>query len=62
LENLATATATDHGVIVTMTEANSRLAKKLEDRSSELKDIKALLKNERAEIKGQRTFNPSPDN
>jgi hypothetical protein len=62
LANLATATVNDRGVVATLTEANSRLAKQLEDRSNELKDIKALLKNERADRKGQRTFNPSPDN
>jgi activator of HSP90 ATPase len=62
LANLATATATDRDVVAALTEANSRLAKQLEDRSNELKDIKALLKNERADRKGQRTFNPSPEN
>jgi hypothetical protein len=62
LANLATATATDRGVMATLTEANSRLARQLEDRSNELKEVKALLKKERAERKGQRTFNPSPDN
>jgi hypothetical protein len=58
LANLATATTTDRGVVATLT--NSRLAKQLEDRSNELKDIKALLKKKRADKKGQRTFNPSP--
>jgi hypothetical protein len=48
LYNLETATATDRGVVTTLTEANYRLAKQLEDRSNELKDIKALLKKERA--------------
>jgi hypothetical protein len=62
LDNLATATATDRGVVAALTEANSRLAKQLEDRSSELKDIKALLKKERDERKGHKTLNPSPDN
>jgi hypothetical protein len=62
LANLATATATDHGVVATLTEANFRLATQLEDRSNELKDINAFLKKERAERKGQRTCNPSPDN
>jgi hypothetical protein len=38
------------------------LDKQLEDHSNELKDIKALLKKEREERNGQRTFNPSPDN
>jgi hypothetical protein len=36
LANLATATATDRGVVATLTEANSRLAKQLEDNASEL--------------------------
>jgi hypothetical protein len=62
LSNLATATATDRGVVATLTEANSRLAKQLEDRSKKLKEIKALLENERADRKGRRTFKPSPDN
>jgi hypothetical protein len=58
LANLATATATDRGVVATLTEENYCLAKQLEDRS----EIKALLKNERADRKGQRTFNPSLEN
>jgi hypothetical protein len=62
LANLATATSTDRGIVATLTEANSRLARQLEDRSNKLKEIKALLKKERADRKGQRTFNPSPDN
>jgi hypothetical protein len=36
LDNLATATATDRGVVATLTEANARLAKQLEDNDSEL--------------------------
>jgi hypothetical protein len=36
LANLATSRATDHGVIATLTEANARLAKQLEDNTSEL--------------------------
>jgi hypothetical protein len=62
LANMATATSTNCGVVATLTEANSRLAKQLEYRSSELKEIKALLKKERAERNGQRSFNPSPYN
>jgi hypothetical protein len=62
LENLATATATYRGVVATLTETNSRLVRQLEDRSNELKEVKALLKKERAYRKGQRTFNPSPEN
>jgi hypothetical protein len=44
LANLETATATDRGVAATLTEENSRLVKKLEDCSNELKDIKTLFK------------------
>jgi hypothetical protein len=62
LANLAAATATERGGVVTLTEAKSRLAKQLEDRSNELKDIKALLKKGRADRKVQITFNPSLDN
>jgi hypothetical protein len=62
LTNLSTSTATDRDVVATLTESNSRLTKHLEDRSNELKNSKALLKKERAERKGQRTLNPSPDN
>jgi regulator of sirC expression with transglutaminase-like and TPR domain len=62
LSNLETATAKDRGIVANLTEANSRLARQLKDRPNELKEDKALLKKERAERKGQRTFNPSPDN
>jgi hypothetical protein len=44
LSNLETVTATGRIVVATLTEANSRLARQLEDRSSELKEIKALHK------------------
>jgi hypothetical protein len=46
LANLATATATDRGIVATLFEANVRLAKQLEERSNELKEVKALLKKE----------------
>jgi hypothetical protein len=62
LANLSTATSTDRGVVATLIEANSRLAKQLEDRSNELKDIKALFKKEIADRKGQIIVNPSLDN
>jgi hypothetical protein len=62
LANLATATSTERSIVTTLTEANSRLAKQLEYRSNDMKDIKALLKKERAYRKGKRTLNPSPDN
>jgi hypothetical protein len=54
LENLATATAADRGVVAALTQANSRLAKQLEDNSSELRELKAL--------RGTRSFNPSARN
>jgi hypothetical protein len=34
LANLATATAADHGVVATLTEANACLVKQLEDNSN----------------------------
>jgi uncharacterized protein YpuA (DUF1002 family) len=45
LSNLATATAADRGVVAALTQENSRLAKQLEDNSTELRELKALLKN-----------------
>jgi hypothetical protein len=41
LSSLATATAADRGVVATLTEANARLAKQLENSSNELREIKA---------------------
>jgi hypothetical protein len=58
LSNLATATATDRGVVAALTQDNARLAKQLEDNSNELRDLKALIKKERTEKRGQRIFNP----
>jgi phage shock protein A len=58
LANLATATAADRGVVAALTQADSRLAKQLEDNSSELRELKALLNKERNEKRGQRSFNP----
>jgi hypothetical protein len=64
LTNLATATATsvDRGVVAALTQANSRLAKQLEDNSSELRELRALLNQERREKRGPRRFNPSESN
>jgi hypothetical protein len=62
LANLATATAADCGVVATLTEANARLVKKLEDNSNELRELKALIKKEGFEKRDQRSFNPSPNN
>jgi ribosome-associated translation inhibitor RaiA len=62
LSNLATATAADRGMVAALTQANSRLAKQLEDNSNELRELKSLLKKERSEKRGQHSFNPSPSN
>jgi hypothetical protein len=62
LANLATETAADRGVVAALTQANARLVKKLEDNSNELRELKALIKTERTEKRGQRSFNPSPSN
>jgi hypothetical protein len=62
LSSLATATASDHGVVATLTKANAHLVKQLEDNSNELRELKALIKKERFEKRGQRSFNPSPNN
>jgi hypothetical protein len=62
LANLATATAADRGVVAALTQANSRLAKKLEDNSSELRELKALLNQEWSDKRVPRGFNPSSSN
>jgi hypothetical protein len=66
LANLATAPAAapaaDRGVVATLTEANTRLVKQLKDNSNELRELKYLIKKERIEKRGQRSFNPSPNN
>jgi hypothetical protein len=62
LANLATAPASDRGVVAKLTEANARLAKQLEDNSNELRELKALLKEKRTERRGHHSFNPFPNN
>jgi hypothetical protein len=62
LANLATATAADRGVVAALTQANSRLAKQLEENSNELRELKALIKKERSEKRGQLSVNPSQSN
>jgi hypothetical protein len=62
LSNLATATASDRGVVTALTQANARLVKQLKDNSNELRELKALIKKGRTEKSGQRSFNPSPSN
>jgi hypothetical protein len=54
--HLATATDADRGVVAQLTEANSRLAKQLEDNALALKEIKALLEKESMERSGSVTL------
>jgi hypothetical protein len=58
LENLATETAADHGGVATLTEANARLVRQLDECSKEVKDVKALLKRSVMKEEG-RPFTPS---
>jgi hypothetical protein len=53
LANLATTNAVDRGVIAALTQANSLLAKQLDDNSSELRELKALLNQERRDKRAQ---------
>jgi hypothetical protein len=62
LVNLATSTAADRGGVAALTQANSRLVKQLEENSSELRELKALLNQERRDKRGPRSFNPSSSN
>jgi hypothetical protein len=62
LENLATATAADRGVVAALTQANSRLAKQLQENSSELRELKALINQERSDKRVPRSFSPSASN
>jgi hypothetical protein len=62
LANLATATAANRGVVAALTQANSRLAKQLEDNSSDLRELKALLNQERRDKRSPRSFNPVSSN
>jgi hypothetical protein len=62
LENLATATAADRGVVAALTQENSRLAKQLEESSSELRGLKALLYQELRDKRGPRSFNQYSSN
>jgi hypothetical protein len=59
LANLATATAADRGVVAALTQANSRLVKQLEEKVSELRELKALLNQERRDKQGPRSATSS---
>jgi hypothetical protein len=62
ISNLATATAAGRGVVPALTQANFRLAKQLEENSSELRELKYLLHQERRDKRDPRSFNPSASN
>jgi hypothetical protein len=62
LANLATATTADRGVVAALTQANSRLVKQLEQNASKLRELKALLRQERRDKRGPRSFNPYASN
>jgi hypothetical protein len=62
LANLLTATAVDQGMVAALTQANYRLAKQLEDNSTELRELRALLHKERHEKRVKITCNPSQSN
>jgi hypothetical protein len=49
-------------MVAALTKANARLAKQLEGNSNELRELKALIKKERTEKRGHRSFNPSSRN
>jgi hypothetical protein len=49
LANLARATASDLGLVATLTEVNARLVKQLEEKSNELWELKALIKKTRSQ-------------
>jgi hypothetical protein len=62
LANLATATAADRDVVAALTQANSHLVKQLEETTSELRELKALLNQERRDRRCPRMFNASARN
>jgi hypothetical protein len=62
LANMETATAADRGVVTALTQANSRLAKQLEENFTQLRELKALLNQERRDKLGPRSFNASESN
>jgi hypothetical protein len=59
---LATATAADRGVAAALTQANSRLVKQLEETSSELRELKAMVHHERRDRRGRRNVNATAKN
>jgi hypothetical protein len=62
LSNFAKAPASDSGVVATLTQANAWLARQFVECYKEVKEVKVLLKKERAERRGLRPFTPSQEN
>jgi hypothetical protein len=62
LANLATATASDRCVVAALTQANSRFVKQLEETSSELRELRSLLHQERRYRRGPRNGNAAANN
>jgi chitodextrinase len=62
LVTLTTATAADRGVVAALTQANSRLVKKKEETSSELRELKAMFHQEWRDKRGPRGFKASASN
>jgi hypothetical protein len=60
--NLASATAVERSIVTTLTEANARLVKKLEESDQAMKEVKALLKKERGDRASRKPCAPSVDN
>jgi hypothetical protein len=62
LANLAAATASDRGVVAALTQANSRLVKQLKETSSELRELKSMVHQERRDRRGPRNVNSTANN
>jgi hypothetical protein len=62
LANLATATASDRGVVAALTQANARLVKQLKETSSELRELRALHHQERRDRRVSRNGNATANN
>jgi hypothetical protein len=59
LENIATATAADRGVVAALTQAKFRLVKQMEENDSELRELKAFLNQERRDRRGPKSSTSS---
>jgi hypothetical protein len=62
LANLTTATAADRGVVAALSQSNSRLVKQLEENASELRELKALINQERRDKRSPRSSTSSASN